>query len=219
MELNILARPRLLAALICFGLGVLVLIAGTLGLPGSFGATQPEAAFDAIDVLGAAQPDHVVRPVLPANETVPIPDVIVYISGAVARPDVYRLPAGARVKDLVMAAGGLTAEAAPAQINLAQPVQDAGHIHVPSLHDQLAQKLESGVATGPAQTDNGLINLNTASAAVLEDLPGIGATLAERIIARRNEHGPFTAIEQLREVSGIGDKLYSQLAPLVTVGG
>jgi competence protein ComEA len=142
---------------------------------------------------------------------------IVYISGAVKRPDVYRLPADARVKDVVLAAGGLSADAASEQINLAAPISDAQHIHVPRQGEQPASAGGTSSPATAAANSSGLTNLNTANQAELEDLPGIGAILAERIIAYREANGPFTRIEDLRKVSGIGEKLFERLSVLVVV--
>ncbi|HEY3229962.1 MAG TPA: helix-hairpin-helix domain-containing protein [Roseiflexaceae bacterium] len=142
---------------------------------------------------------------------------IVYISGAVLRPDVYRVPAAARVKDLVLAAGGLAADADVGRINLAEHVADAQHIHIPR---------EGEAEPAPALADDNtepvgqgaLINLNTASAAELDGLPGIGPALLQRIEEYRTTTGPFQSVEDLRKVKGIGPALFAKLAPLVTVG-
>ncbi len=145
--------------------------------------------------------------------SLPTPTValtVVYVSGAVAAPDVYRLPFNARVIDALQAAGGLIAEADISGLNLAAPVRDGEHIRVPFVG-------ETVLAT-PADDQSGLLNLNRASAADLEELPGIGATLAARIIEWRNTKGPYQSVNELREVSGIGEKLFAQIAPLVTVG-
>jgi competence protein ComEA len=147
--------------------------------------------------------------------SLPTPTValtVVYVSGAVAAPDVYRLPFNARVIDALQAAGGLIAEADISGLNLAAPVRDGDHIRVPFVGET--------VLSLPAndQSGAGLLNLNQASAADLEELPGIGAALAARIIERRNTKGPYQSIDELREVRGIGEKLFAQIAPLVTVG-
>jgi len=86
-------------------------------------------------------------------------------------------------------------------------------VHIPA-----SSETAPGVDEQPLAGGASLLDINHASAAELEDLPGIGATLAERIIARRNEQGPYTSIEQLNEVTGVGAKLYEQLAPLVSIG-
>ncbi len=192
--------PRLAAAAACFLLGVLVLAAGFA--PRLVGSAPTAQLSD--EVL--AEPE-------PAAPLETPPDLVVYVTGAVAAPDVYRLPPGARVADAVAAAGGLRDDAAHERVNLAEPLSDAAHVHIPASSETIPEADEQPLAGGAS-----LLDLNHASAAELEDLPGIGATLAERIIARRNEQGPYTSIEQLNEVTGVGAKLYEQLAPLVSIG-
>jgi competence protein ComEA len=202
MDLQQLRRsPQLLAATACFLLGAVVL--GLSLFPGR-GQVQP---------TGMASIEEFDRLPEPAVPTIFAPiELIVYVSGAVERPDVYRLPANARVKDAVLAAGGLRPDAAADQINLAAPLSDASHINIPALSAVADHSAEPATASGPR-----LLNLNRATAADFENLPGIGPVLAERIISQRNEQGPFKQVEDLRNVSGVGDKLYAQIAPLVTV--
>lgn len=204
-----LRRPRLLAAAACFALGAATLLLSLL--PPLAPAPTPLAA--PLDLAPAGPP------VAPADLPVAPAELVVYVTGAVPRPDVYRLAPDARVKDAVLAAGGLTADAATDQINLAEPLSDAAHIHIPALAELAPAGFTPAIpASDPAPAAGGLLDLNTATAAELEDLPGIGATLAGRIVAHRDEAGPFVAVEDLREVSGVGEKLYAQIAPLVTVG-
>jgi competence protein ComEA len=142
--------------------------------------------------------------------------VIVYISGAVRAPDVYELPSEARVKDLVLAAGGPTADADTARINLAERLKDSEHIHMPRQGELAASDDAAEDPAGTAQ--GGPLDLNTASASDLEGLPGIGAALAERIVEFRTSNGPLKSVEDLRNVKGIGPALFTKIAPLVTVG-
>jgi competence protein ComEA len=142
--------------------------------------------------------------------------VVVYISGAVGAPDVYELPSDARIKDLVLAAGGLTADADREHINLAERLADSEHIHVPRQGEPLEDGAAADDTAGTAQT--GLLDLNTASASDLDNLPGIGQSFAERIIEYRATNGPFTSVEDLQKVKGIGAALFAKIAPLVSVG-
>lgn len=201
MDLYWARNPQLLAAAACFLLGAAVLGFSLLPRPGQV-PPPGSAIVDEFDVFSEPPAAAILAPA----------DLVVYVSGAVARPDVYRLPAGARIKDAVLAAGGLRADAAADQINLAAPLSDAGHINIPTLSAITDHNAEPATATGPR-----LLNLNRATASDFEDLPGVGPVLAERIIAQRDEQGPFKQIEDLRNVTGIGDKLYAQIAPLVTV--
>jgi len=217
--------PRLVAAAACFLLGSAVLVINFI--PRWAPPAAPVAAADdQLDALGGldefgpepAEPPGPPEPLEPEEA----PELVVYVTGAVLAPDVYRLPAGARVKDAVTAAGGLSPDAASEQVNLAEPVSDAQHVHVPFFTD-LAAPVEAAAEPFPASAseaaaDDGLIDLNRASAAELEELPGVGPTLSGRILARREEHGPYKSVEELREVTGIGAKLFAQIAPLVTVG-
>jgi competence protein ComEA len=152
-----------------------------------------------------------------ATETPSLPNtVIVYISGAVGRPDVYELPSNARIKDLVVAAGGLAGDADAEQINLAERLKDSDHIHVPR---QGEAPSDDAAATNPGSVaPGGMLDINTASASDLDNLPGIGQSFAERIIEYRSANGPFTSVEDLQKVKGIGAALFAKIAPLVSVG-
>lgn len=142
----------------------------------------------------------------------PLPTVhpagVVYISGAVVRPGVYSVPDDARIADVVLLAGGLRADADMVAINLAAPVNDGMHVHVVS----------AGATTpapeSPSSADT-ILAVNTATAQMLADLPGIGPALAERIVAYRDAHGDFHSMEDLGAVPGIGPALQAKLAPLV----
>jgi len=156
----------------------------------------------------------------PGPDVIPTPSaefVVVYISGAVRRPDVYQLPPGARVKDLVLAAGGLTEDAAVDRINLAEHVADAQHIHIPHL-DEAAPAPETENDGTPQASAGALLNINTANAADLDGLPGIGPSIAQRIIEYRTANGPFQSVEDLQKVKGIGPALFTKIAPLISVG-
>jgi competence protein ComEA len=148
----------------------------------------------------------------------------VHVVGQVRHPGVLRLPAGSRVADAVERAGGATAHADLSAINLARPLVDGEQVQVPKPGEAVtpaggggAEPGASRAAPGAAGTANGLVNLNTASQADLEELPGVGPVLAQRILDWRTEHGRFTTVDELGEVSGIGDKTFAQLQPKVTV--
>jgi competence protein ComEA len=153
-----------------------------------------------------------------APASAPAPDrLVVHVSGAVASPGVRTMPGGARVDDAVRAAGGPTRAARTDQLNLARPLRDGEQIHVPNASEVAAGTAAgtSGGGVGPSQTD--LINLNQATAAELDELPDIGPVLAERIIAFREDNGGFRSVEDLQQVSGIGEKTFAGLEDLVTV--
>ncbi len=134
----------------------------------------------------------------------------VYVSGAVAHADVYALPPGSIAKDAVAAAGGASAEADLAQINLALTVQDGDQVHVPA-------KGEAAASTRSQPIQEGKVNINRATAAELETLPGIGAVYAQRIVAYREAHGAFKTIQELAQVEGIGPTTIEKIKALVTL--
>jgi len=134
----------------------------------------------------------------------------------VGAPDVYQLPLDARIKDLVLAAGGLTADADPGQINLAERLKDSEHIHVPRQGESPHDDAVVVDTVGAAQS--GLLDLNTTSTSDLDSLPGIGQSFADRIIEYRTTNGPFASVEDLQKVKGIGATLFAKFAPLVIVG-
>ena len=148
----------------------------------------------------------------------------VYVVGAVKHPGVYTVPAGARVTDAIEAAGGFAKGADAISVNLARPVVDGEQITVPKKGEGVSKEAASAdtqlvQVDGPAPigSSDGKVNINTASASELESLPGIGAATAEKIISSRQSEGPFTAPEELKRVSGIGDKKYAAIADLITV--
>lgn len=159
-----------------------------------------------------------------ATETAAI--LHVFVSGAVAVSDVYELPPGSLVKDAIVAAGGFTADANRVIINQALPLQDGQQIHVPTLAetaDTPEPITGAGTAEGRSpeiQVDisGDLVNINTASQAELETLPGIGPALAKNIIDYREANGPFETIEAIMMVSGIGTAKFEGMRDLITVG-
>ena len=148
--------------------------------------------------------------VAPTSEPSAAPlGIFVHVLGEVAVPGLYELGEGDRAVDAVAAAGGFTAKADQAQLNLARFVTDGEQIIVPRVG---ATPVAVGGATVP-----GKVNLNTADAATLETLPRIGPAMAERILAWRETNGRFAAVEDLMSVSGVGEKTFEALKSLVTV--
>jgi competence protein ComEA len=134
---------------------------------------------------------------------------MVHVAGAVKSPGVYELPDGSRVTDAVSAAGGAASDADLDALNLAALLTDGLKIYVPKVGEAPPQNV--------AGEGSSIVNLNTASAAELEELPGIGPVLAQRIIDFRTKRGRFTSVRQLMEVDGIGPKKFESLEDLVTV--
>ncbi len=149
----------------------------------------------------------------------------VHVVGRVRHPGVVVLPPGSRVEDAVRTAGGFTAGADPGAVNLARQVVDGEQVRIPAPGEVVAAPPATGGGGGTAGASGagtgtgtgGKVDLNTADAGALDALPGVGEVLAGRILAWRQEHGRFSTVEELGEVSGIGDKLLEQLAPLVTL--
>ena len=148
----------------------------------------------------------------------------VYITGAVNNPAVYELPAGSIVADVVSAAGDFSDEAARELINLALPVSDGMQVHVPALlsdEAQAAQHLQQPitppVVSAAVEASTALVNINTAGVTELDTLPGVGPATAQKIIDHRQANGPFSTIEEILEVSGIGPAKFEEMKELITV--
>lgn len=162
--------------------------------------------------------------------------VVVYVCGAVLETGVYELPPGSRLADAVKAAGGFDEDANDTYVNLAAECIDGMKLYIPTTSETEASKSlgttgslqgsEDGrpesfdISGGLANADTsvaGLVNINTASKEELTTLSGIGAGYADRIIAYRNEKGPFRSIEDIMKVSGIKEKLFSKIKDQITV--
>ncbi|MGI9824792.1 ComEA family DNA-binding protein [Agromyces sp. Marseille-Q5079] len=145
--------------------------------------------------------------------------LLVHVLGAVAEPGLVELDPGARVVDAVAAAGGFTADADPAGVNLARPVVDGEQLVVFAIGELPAAPAAggAGAASGGGAASDGLVHLNTADVAALDTLPRIGPALAQRILDYREANGPFTSVDQLLDVTGIGDAVFSGLAELVAL--
>ncbi|OII35088.1 hypothetical protein BIU98_03920 [Curtobacterium sp. MMLR14_010] len=175
-----------------------------------------------------------------ASASVP-PSVVVHVLGAVAHAGVVTVPGGGRVTDALEAAGGASGDADLARLNLARPLVDGERLYVPRVGEgDVPQALEAdgggaagaagsagagagpgaGAGSGPGMSGaaaSDVVDLNTADQATLETLPGIGPGLAQRILAWRDEHGRFSAVEDLLDVSGIGDGRFAELQDRVRV--
>ncbi len=148
--------------------------------------------------------------------------VVVHVVGRVKHPGVRRLPVGSRVADAVEAAGGVATKADLSAVNLARVLVDGEQVRVPAVGETVAPvpTTGAGAATSGGSGAGGSgapVSLNTADLAALDTLPGVGPVLAQRILDWRSAHGRFTSVDELGEVSGIGEKLLAQLSPLVTL--
>jgi competence protein ComEA len=139
--------------------------------------------------------------------------VVVSVVGQVAAPGLVTLPAGSRIADALSAVGGLLPGADPAAVNAAAVLSDGQQIAI-GLPGAVPA---TGSAPGAGATGGGLLDLNTATVADLDALPGIGPVLAQRIVDHRTAHGPFTSVDQLDDVSGIGPAIFADLSARVRV--
>ena len=165
--------------------------------------------------------DERTAPPIIIDNTLVQPGIVVDVRGEVARPGVYQLPAGARLDDAVVAAGGLTNDADLTQLNLAARLQDGSVVTVPGVAalesgDTSTTSSAGGTAGGGATTS--LINLNTATQQELETLPGVGEVTATRIIDYREANGPYRSVDDLVHVQGISTRTINGLRDLVTTG-
>lgn len=173
------------------------------------GLSEPSGASVTTDVIG--------------DEAL-IGEICVHISGCVEMPGVYSLPDGSRVHDAIRAAGGFSGEAAEGYLNEARILSDGEHVVVPSIVEvaeseqgQTPLWMNGGVAGVISDTKDKLVNINTASLDLLITLDGIGEATAKKIIADREEKGPFTTPEDLMRVSGIGEKKFAVIADSICV--
>ncbi|MEW6227006.1 MAG: helix-hairpin-helix domain-containing protein [Bacillota bacterium] len=194
--------------------------------------TRPDVVIDQGPVAGGAgyKVEAAERQESPGAQEEKPRLITVHVCGAVAKPGVYTLPDGSRVADAVMSAGGLTGNASPESINMASMLVDSAQVCVPAKDPP--RPGQAGVPAGvgvdaarapgqappaPGARTSGKVNINTATVAELETLPGIGPALALRILEFRSANGKFERPEQLMDVSGIGPKKYAALKDLVTV--
>ena len=143
--------------------------------------------------------------------------VFVHVAGQVRHPGLVRLASGARVADALRKAGGTTRRADVSAVNLARVVVDGEQVFVPAPGQSPPLPVSRGSTVAPSAGQGSPIDLNTATEAELDALPGVGPVIAGRIVAWRQEHGRFASVEELTEVSGIGDATLERLRPLVRI--
>lgn len=162
--------------------------------------------------------------ILPPPTTTPAPTstpvrLTIHVSGAVVKPGVYTLSDGSRVQQAVDAAGGLSHNAAEAGVNLAQPLVDGQQIYVPHEGETAPPVAVRGPSANASSSGGSgeAIDINTATLEELTVLPGIGPTIAGRIVEYRESNGSFRTIEDIKQVRGIGEATFEDLADLITV--
>lgn len=224
--------------------GGLVVVAGVvvllvLGLGTGGGAVATPSPGVAVPLRGSASPTAGAAPgaapgaasgttpsALAAGGAAAAGEVVVHVTGQVARPGIVRLPPGARVDDALQAAGGPLEGADLRRVNLARVLADGEQVVVPAPGEEVSAPPEPvgaagssapgrGTGDGSGGTTGGLLDLNTATAAELDALPGVGPVLAQRILDRRAAQGPYTSVDELAEVDGIGPTILARLSPLL----
>jgi competence protein ComEA len=193
----VITLSRRQAALLVLPLLAVLALAGSR-LAQSGASTAPEAAAPLVaDTSGGAQATTA--------------RLYVHVVGAVRRAGLYRLQDGSRVADAIRRAGGATARADVALVNLAAPLADGMQVVVP------ARAPAGGVGgAGSATAPAGKVSLAVATVDELDELPGIGPVTAEKIVDWRQTHGPFTSVDDLDAIPGIGPARIEQLRDLVT---
>lgn len=166
--------------------------------------------------------DSKIEPVSPGGSgtggSQPTQTVYVQVSGAVAKPGVYELEEGSRIFQAVALAGGMTEEADGSALNQAAALSDGQMVYVPKQGEPTVQGAGTpSVGFGQAQQADGKVNLNTATEAELMALPGIGEAKARSILAWREQHGSFSQIEDLMEIEGIKDGVFSKIKDSIKV--
>ena len=152
--------------------------------------------------------------------------IAVHITGEIKKPGVVKLKEGSRIEDIIKAAGGLTENADITNVNLAYVVEDGVKIRIPSVKDETTEDenyIMEGSGKGVIISDenqgnsNGLININTATQVELEELPGVGASISSRIVDYRSKNGKFKTIEDIKNVTGIGESKFEKIKDFIKV--
>jgi competence protein ComEA len=209
-------------------LGLLVLAA--LGLTGWWFAHAGVGAGTEVSPVvsvPASSPSALVPPAAPGSTPAtavsasasPTGELVVDVTGKVHHPGIVTLPLGARVVDAVHAAGGARRGASLAGLNLARPLSDGEQVvvGVPAVPGVAAPAASAATASGGTGARTPMVDVNSAGQPQLEELPGVGPVTAQAILAYREENGPFTSVDQLLDVSGIGDATLAKIAPFVTL--
>lgn len=176
--------------------------------------TSPAASL----VPGGSLTSPISQPAAASTGTGAAQQLVVDVVGKVHRPGVYRLAPGSRVEDAVTAAGGVLAGVDPVSVNLARKLTDGEQVVIGQQPAPAPAAPASAGSTAGSARPAGPVDLNSATAAELDGLPGVGPVLAQRIVDWRTQHGRFDSVDQLRKVSGIGDAKFNDLKALVTAG-
>ena len=155
-------------------------------------------------------------------------DLVIHIDGEVLEPGIVKVPIGSRIVDVIKAAGGLSDTANLSSVNLAYLVSDGQKIYIPNLDEE--EKSQAYITSGNGtevisnneslssfSSNSSTVNINTANQTLLETLPGIGPSTALKIVEYRKQHGKFSSIDEIRNVSGIGDAKFNTIKDKITI--
>ena len=201
-------------------LGILIVLAVAGGVVMTVWQSASAGDIQVVEIVPTAVPAPTNTPTQAETQ------VGVYLSGAVINPGVYTVDDGSRLANLLLLAGGATAEADLAAVNLAAVVQDEDHWHIPERGEVLPPpaglagsggNAESSASVQNGQREGGRIDLNSADVELLKTLPGIGDVRARAIVSHREANGDFASVDDLLDVNGIGAGTVENIRELVTV--
>ncbi|MER1934497.1 helix-hairpin-helix domain-containing protein [Priestia aryabhattai] len=207
------SKKQWLIGCICLAVGLAFYIYRT-------GGEKPESSLQTSDIIKAEssatkKEGESSDQVISSQDS---PFVMVDIKGAVQKPGVYQLPKDARVKDALAQAGGATKEADLRQLNLASKLQDEMAVYIPAAGEEIPPSSPvSSISSSGTSNDQPLVNINTANTDELQTLNGIGPSKASAIVSYREENGLFQTVEDLGQVSGIGEKSLEKIKAQITV--
>ncbi|MGG2086321.1 helix-hairpin-helix domain-containing protein [Priestia aryabhattai] len=207
------SKKQWLIGCICLAVGLAFYIYRT-------GGEKPESSLQTSDIIKAEssatkKEGESSDQVISSQDS---PFVMVDIKGAVQKPGVYQLPKDARVKDALAQAGGATKEADLRQLNLASKLQDEMAVYIPAAGEEIPPSSPvSSISSSGTSNNQPLVNINTANTDELQTLNGIGPSKASAIVSYREENGLFQKVEDLGQVSGIGEKSLEKIKAQITV--
>ncbi len=211
-----LAIVMLLSLTACGSKGILVETMEEEGTEAVFGEISDEVTNISEDSMANESANASDSDAADTEDVVASEDTItVYVCGAVVQEGVYELPAGSRISDALLMAGGYDENALHGYVNLAERLEDGERIYFPDYQE--LEELGIVPISSTESSESGLVNINTADAEMLKTLPGIGDAKAADIIAYREEHGAFSSIEDIKNVSGIGESIYNRISSGITV--
>ncbi|MGE6828917.1 helix-hairpin-helix domain-containing protein [Priestia megaterium] len=207
------SKKQWLIGCICLAVGLAFYIYRT-------GGEKPESSLQTSDMI-KAESSAVKKEGESSDQVISSQDspfVMVDIKGAVQKPGVYQLPKDARVKDALAQAGGATKEADLRQLNLASKLQDEMAVYIPAAGEEIPPSSPvSSISSSGTSNDQPLVNINTANTDELQTLNGIGPSKASAIVSYREENGLFQTVEDLGQVSGIGEKSLEKIKAQIMV--